>query len=93
VIKELVEKTPQRYIEFFNKAAPLTTRMHQLELLPGLGKKHMWEIIEARDIKPFENFVDIRQRVKLIPDPEKIVIKRILKEMEGQEKHKIFVES
>ena len=52
----------------------------------------MWEIIEAREIKQFESFIDIRQRVKLIPDPEKIVIKRILKEMEGNEKHKIFVE-
>ena len=39
--------------------------MHMLELLPGVGKKHMWEIIEARKDKPFESFEDIKNRVKL----------------------------
>ncbi len=66
--------------------------MHQLELLPGLGKKHMWEIIEARKEKPFESFADIKKRVKLMPDPEKAIIKRILKELSGIEKHRVFVD-
>ncbi len=91
-IKELVEKNPKKFVEFFNKAQPLTTRMHQLELLPGLGKKHMWEILEIRKEKPFESFEDIKQRVKLMPDPEKTVIKRILLELGGNEKHHVFVE-
>jgi len=91
VVKSIVEKNEKRFVEFFNKAQPLTTRMHQLELLPGLGKKHMWEILEARKEKPFESFSDIRKRVKLMPDPEKTVIKRILKEIEGKEKHLVFV--
>ena len=67
--------------------------MHQLELLPGLGKKHMWQIIEARRDKPFEDFSDLKNRVKLMPDPEKTIIKRILQELEGSEKHRIFVEA
>ena len=92
VIKDIVEKKPERFIEFFNKAQPLTTRMHQLELLPGLGKKHMWEILEARKEKLFENFNDIKKRVKLMPDPEKIIIKRIVLELSGKEKHKLFVD-
>jgi putative nucleotide binding protein len=92
VIKEIVHNTPQKFIDFFNKAQPLSTRMHQLELLPGLGKKHMWEIIQAREDKPFENFVDIKARVKLMPDPEKTIVKRIISELEGNEKHHIFVE-
>ncbi len=92
VVKDLLEKNEARFVEFFNKAQPLSTRMHQLELLPGVGKKHMWEVIEARRDKPFENFDDIRKRVKLLPDPKKTVIKRILLELTGQEKHKIFVE-
>ncbi|MBW3022186.1 DUF655 domain-containing protein, partial [Candidatus Woesearchaeota archaeon] len=82
----------QRFVDFFNKAQPLTTRMHQLELLPSLGKKHMWQIIEERKEKPFESFLDIKNRVKLMPDPEKIVIKRIINELSGIEKHKIFVD-
>ena len=92
VIKSLVEKDQKRFIDFFNNAQPLTTRMHQLELLPGLGKKHMWEIIEERKNKPFESFADIKKRVKLMPDPEKAIIKRILAELNGTEKHLIFIE-
>ena len=66
--------------------------MHQIELLPGVGKKHMWEIIEARKEKDFDSFDDIKKRVKLMPDPKKAIIKRILQEIEGNEKHRLFVE-
>ncbi len=66
-------------------------RMHQLELLPGLGKKHMWEILEARKEKLFADFEDLRTRVKLLPNPRQVVIKRILSEIEGKEKYQIFV--
>ena len=93
VIKDIVKKNEKKFIEFFNKAQPLSTRMHQLELLPGLGKKHMWQIIETRQEKPFESFSDLKNRVKLMPDPEKMIIKRILQELEGAEKHKIFVDT
>jgi putative nucleotide binding protein len=91
VVHDTVHQKPDRFIEFFNKAQPLTTRMHQLELLPGVGKKHMWEIIDARDEKPFDSFDDIKKRVKLMPDPEKAIIKRVMAELSGEEKHKIFV--
>ncbi|MBI5064646.1 DUF655 domain-containing protein [Candidatus Woesearchaeota archaeon] len=92
VIKDSVKKQEKRFVDFFNNAQPLTTRMHQLELLPGLGKKHMWEIIEERQHKPFESFEDIKKRVRLMPDPEKIIVKRITDEILGKEKHKIFAE-
>jgi putative nucleotide binding protein len=92
VIKYMIETQPKRFVDFFNKAQPLTTRMHQLELLPGVGKKHMWEIIEARRDKEFQDFQDIKNRVKLMPDPEKAVVKRIMLELSGNEKHRIFVD-
>ncbi len=92
VVKELVNKNEKRFIEFFNRAQPLTTRMHQLELIPGFGKKHMWDVIEQRNEKPFESFSDLKKRVKLLPDPEKAVVKRILEEISGKEKHLIFVD-
>jgi len=90
IVKKLVKTQEQKFIDFFNKAGPISTRRHQLELLPGIGKKHMWEILEKRDEKPFENFEDLKGRVKLIPDPEKAVIKRILMEINEEDKHKIF---
>lgn len=92
VVKDAVKKNQEYFMEFFNKAQPLTTRMHQLELLPGLGKKHMWAILEERRGEPFKSFDDLKKRVKLMPDPEKIIIKRIIAEINGEEKHKIFVD-
>ncbi len=90
-IKQIIEKNPKFFIDFFNTAGPLSTRMHTLELLPGIGKKHMWEILETRKEKPFTSFADIRERVKLMPDPEKSIISRILQELEGLDKRRIFV--
>ncbi len=90
-IEETVSRDEKRFISFFNKAQPLSMRMHQLELLPGLGKKHMWEIINTRKAKLFESFDDLKERVKLLPDPKQAVIKRILLELGGNEKWKIFV--
>ncbi len=91
IIKENVSNNEKKFVEFFNKAQPLTTRMHQLELLPGLGKKHMWEILEARKEKDFETFDEIKKRVKLMPDPKTTIIKRIIQELSGKEKHFLFV--
>lgn len=92
VIKDAIKHNEKRFIDFFNNSQPLSTRMHQLELLPGLGKKHMWEIIEARREEPFKSFDDLKTRVKLMPDPEKVIIKRIMQELEGNEKHYLFVD-
>ncbi len=91
VVGKTVKENEQRFVEFFNKAQPLNTRSHQIELIPGIGKKHMWEILEQRDIKPFENFEDIKARVKLMPDPEKAVIKRVLMELREEDRYRIFV--
>lgn len=91
-VKEIVKKNEARYVDFFNKAQPLTTRMHTIELLPGVGKKHMWQIVEERRGDPFKNFADLKKRVNLLPDPEKAIVKRIMKELSGSEKHHLFLE-
>jgi putative nucleotide binding protein len=91
VIEKSVKQKERIFIEFFNKAQPLNTRMHQLNLLPGIGKRHTEEIIERRDEKPFESFEDIKKRVKLMPDPEKTIVKRIFVELNNEDKHKLFV--
>lgn len=91
LLKELVMKNEQKFVSFFNNAAPINARRHQIELLPGIGKKHMWEILEVRKEKAFESLQDIRSRVKLLPDPERIIIKRILMELNNEDKYKLFV--
>ena len=90
-VREIVEKDKKRYVEFFNKAGPINTRRHQIELLPGVGKKHMWEILERRKEKEFESFEDIKKRVRLMPDPERAVIRRILNEVMEKDRYRLFI--
>ena len=92
VVKEVIEKNEARFMKFYNESRPLTIRMHQLELLPGVGKKHMKEIMESREEKPFSSFADIRERVKLLPDPKGLIVHRIVNEILGKEKHRLFVD-
>ncbi len=91
LLRQLVEDNEQRFVDFFNKAGPINMRRHQLELLPGVGKKHMWEILESRKEKPFESFQDIRERVKLMPDLENVIVKRLLSELAGDDRYRLFV--
>lgn len=91
VIEEIVKANEEHFIKFFNMAPPITNRLHSLELLPGIGKKHMWEILEQRKSKPFESFEDLKHRVKGLPDPVKMISKRVLDEIEGKDKYRLFV--
>ncbi len=89
-IKEIIKKNEKRFVDFFNQAQPLSTRMHSIELIPGMGKKRMWEILDERKAQPFETFNDLKKRVRLIPDPANAIAKRILLEIHGAEKHRLF---
>ncbi len=91
LIKDAVNKNPDRILEFFNKCGPISTRLHQLELIPGIGKKHMWKIIEEREEKPFENINELKKRIPLIPDPVKAVLNRITDELGGKDKYKLLL--
>lgn len=92
VIEKLVKENEARFVNFFNTAQPISTRLHQLELLPGVGKKHMWDIIEERKKGPFTSFEDIKKRIKLMPDPMSSVIKRIMEELENDDvRFRLFV--
>ncbi len=90
-IEKLIDEAPERFIEFFNRAAPITTRFHQLELLPGIGKKLMWSIIEEHKNGPFASFEDLENRVKGLPLAKRMIAKRIAMELEGVDKYRIFV--
>ena len=89
IIREIVAKRESEFVEFFNKAEPLTTRMHSLELLPGIGKRLLWKILEERRKRPFTSFKDIYERIKI--DPLKAICERILEEIRGGQRHYLFV--
>lgn len=89
-INRIVKDKEQEFIDFFNKAEAINKRVHQVELLPGFGKKHMKEIIEKRKEKSFENFEDMKKRIQNLPDPEKAIEKRIFQELTQQERYNLF---
>jgi len=89
VLEQMVKQQEGRFVEFFNKAEAITTKLHQLELLPGIGKKTMWAIIEERKNEPFKSFDDIAKRVKI--NPEKCIVQRIIYELQNPNtKYKLF---
>ncbi|MHA1271670.1 MAG: DUF655 domain-containing protein [Candidatus Helarchaeota archaeon] len=91
VVLSIIRENEKKFVDFFNNARSITTRKHQLELLPGIGKKLMWEIINARKSKPFDSFKDISERVSKIGDPDLMIFKRILMELENTDKYYLFI--
>ncbi len=83
VIEEIIKEKEDKFVRFFNDAGPISTRLHQIELLPGIGKKHMWDILKVRKVKEFDSYQDIKERVPMLADPVKLLSKRILMELEG----------
>ncbi len=91
IIEELVGKQEKRFVQFINLCGPVSLRAHQLELLPGIGKKHAKLLLESREEKPFESFEEIKKRISAIPDIKKAIIARIMLELEDGDRHKLFV--
>lgn len=87
----VVQEQEQRFVEFFNKSDAINTRLHQLELLPGFGKKHTQEILQMRKESPFASFEDIKKKLPNIPDPKKAIEKRLLEELTQLERHNLFI--
>ncbi|OPY37562.1 MAG: hypothetical protein A4E35_01148 [Methanoregula sp. PtaU1.Bin051] len=91
IVEKVVKEREADFVNFFNTAVPITAKMHMLHLLPGIGKKLMWEILDARGRKPFESFADIAHRIKSIPHPEKMIIARIMEELQNKDvKYHVF---
>jgi putative nucleotide binding protein len=90
VVEKLVKENEKKYVAAFNDLQPLTPRLHGLELIPGIGKTFMKEIVDMREKQPFASFDDIQRRVGL-REPAKMIAKRIVEELEGDSRVSIFV--
>lgn len=91
VIEKIVLANETRFLSFFNDAYPITTRLHMLELLPGIGKKLMWGIIEVKKKGKFESFKNLVERVKGLHAPEKLIAHRVMDELkEDNIKYRVF---
>lgn len=88
--ERIVKEKEKKFVEFFNIAQAVNTRLHQLELLPGFGKKYTKVILEEREKKLFNSFNDMKKRLKSIPDPKKVVEKRLIEELTQEVRYKLF---
>ncbi|MEE6210519.1 DUF655 domain-containing protein [Salarchaeum sp. III] len=94
VIEELVEAHEKRFVDFFNDAQPLSLRLHQLNLLPGIGDKLRDNVLDERKRHgPFESFDDLEDRVSGLHSPKETVVERIEEELENPDdvKYRLFV--
>ena len=58
----------------------------------------MWDIINAREEKPFESFKDITERLPTLTDPAGMIVNRVKQELDknaikrGKSKYYIFTQ-
>lgn len=90
IVEQIVLRNEKRFVDYINNAQPVTPRIHALELIPGIGKTYMLNIIKQREKKRFESFVDLQSRVGL-REPAKLIVKRIIDEIGGQARMNLFV--
>ena len=90
VVERIVLMNEKRFVANFNELQPVTPRLHALELIPGIGKTFMRQILVEREKKPFESFEDIQKRVGL-REPAKLIAKRIVEEITGGTRINIYV--
>jgi len=90
-LEAIVRANAPRYLRFFNEAPAVSRRFHLLELLPGIGKKTMQQIVDERRRAPFQSFAEIETRLHL-KNPERLVVGRIEQELSGiDDKYRLFV--
>ncbi len=92
-IIEIIKDNQDKFTRFFNESKPITNRRHELEHLPGIGKKTRNKILEERKKEPFKDLEDVKKRLSSIPDPSEVLKKRIVKEIKGGDKYNLFVGS
>ena len=90
-LEAIVKENAARFLRVFNEAPAVSRRFHLLELLPGIGKKTMQQIVDERRHAPFESFADIEARLHL-KSPERLIVARIEQELSGaDDKYRLFV--
>ncbi len=90
-LETIVRNNASRFLRFFNEAPAVSRRFHLLELLPGIGKKTMQQIVDERRRAPFQSFAEIEARLHL-KNPEHLIVGRIEQELSGvEDKYRLFV--
>ncbi|PSQ40964.1 DUF655 domain-containing protein [Halobacteriales archaeon SW_5_68_122] len=87
----IIDADTRRFVDFYNDAQPITTRLHVLNLLPGIGKKLRNNVLDERKRKPFESFEDVERRVSGLHNPREVLVERIIEELREKDlKYRVF---
>jgi putative nucleotide binding protein len=91
VVGEVIEDQEARFVEFFNEAGAITLRLHQFNLLPGIGDKLRDAIIDERKRDPFDSLSELEERVSGLHDPRGTLSERIIEEIRDEDvKYELF---
>ena len=90
-INAIIDADTRRFVDFYNDAQPITTRLHVLNLLPGIGKKLRNNVLDERKRKPFESFEEVEKRVSGLHNPREVLVERIIEELREEDlKYRVF---
>ena len=91
-VEAIVDADERRFVDFYNEAGPITLRLHQLNLLPGIGKKLRNKVLDERKRGPFESFEEVSERVSGLHSPREVIVERINEEIRDADlKYRTFV--
>ena len=91
VLIDVVNDNSERFLKIYNESPAISTRFHVLELLPGLGKKMMHDILDERKKKPFTSFKEMCDRIDFLRAPDKLIAKRVELELtDPTQKYRLF---
>ena len=90
IVETVVANSEQKFVDYLNNAGPLTSRIHALELIPGIGKKYTKAMLDERDRRKFESYEDLQDRIGF-NEPVKRISERIMEEIAGETRMNLFI--
>jgi putative nucleotide binding protein len=90
-VNDIIDRNERRFVDFYNDAQAITTRLHALNLLPGIGKKLRNNVLDERKRGPFESFEELSERISGLHRPREVLVERIMEELREEDlKYRIF---
>ncbi|MCE4612990.1 MAG: DUF655 domain-containing protein [Desulfurococcales archaeon] len=88
-VRKIIVSNEPFYVEFFNIAEPINIRQHSLELIRGIGKKTVKQLVAERSRRPFTSFEEVKKVIKV--DPLEGLVEKIVEEITGESKYNLFI--
>jgi len=82
IIASILRDAPERCLGFYNRAGPLSLKMHSYELLPGIGSKKAQEMVEARGRTGWTEISALDEACNI--DSANLLANRLIEEMNDE---------